>query len=239
MALDKADVRRRIWALLEEKGVARFPLPAFGRIPNFVGAEEAARRLASTEDWRRAEVVKVNPDSPQRPVRELALAHGRLLIVPTPRLREGFLLLDPRKVPKEEYAFASTIKGSFKWGSPISPEDMPKVNLVVIGSVAVNRYGDRLGKSEGYSEIEWAIVKEEGKVDEGTPVVTTVHDLQIVKEDFPTLPYDLPVDLIVTPTKILRAERRREKPRGIYWDLMPSEKVREIPLLSSRFRAFA
>jgi 5-formyltetrahydrofolate cyclo-ligase len=65
----KAQLRGRIWALLEERGVVRFP-GARGRIPNFVGAERAAELLATTEVWRAARALKCNPDLPQRPVRE-------------------------------------------------------------------------------------------------------------------------------------------------------------------------
>ncbi|MEM0451180.1 MAG: 5-formyltetrahydrofolate cyclo-ligase [Nitrososphaerota archaeon] len=83
----EAEVRERVWRLLEERGVARFPLPVKGRIPNFAGAEEAASRLRSSDEYQAARVVKVNPDSPQRPVRLMALQDGKLLVMPTPRIR--------------------------------------------------------------------------------------------------------------------------------------------------------
>lgn len=41
----------------------------------------------------------------------------------------------------------------------MKPWDLPRVDLVIIGSVAVNpRSGRRLGKSHGYAEIEWGIL---------------------------------------------------------------------------------
>ncbi|MDQ3894692.1 MAG: 5-formyltetrahydrofolate cyclo-ligase, partial [Actinomycetota bacterium] len=58
----KQAVRERVWALLEREGVARFP-GARGRIPNFVGAERAAERLAELPESRAARVVKANPDA--------------------------------------------------------------------------------------------------------------------------------------------------------------------------------
>ena len=64
----KAGLRERVWADLDQPGVARFPKPA-NRIPNFVGAEAAARLLAETPEWAAAATVKSNPDSPQWPVR--------------------------------------------------------------------------------------------------------------------------------------------------------------------------
>src|SRR5262249_57905448 len=72
----KAALREEVWAALSVKGVARFPAPD-GRIPNFVGAEAAARRLATTAEWERAATLKANPDSPQWPGRQRALDDGK------------------------------------------------------------------------------------------------------------------------------------------------------------------
>jgi 5-formyltetrahydrofolate cyclo-ligase len=230
MSRTKQEVREEIWKRMEELRVARFP-GAFGRIPNFIGAEKAASMLVQLEEWRRTCVIKVNPDSPQAPVRKLALQSNIAVIMPTPRLREGFLLLDPGEMNMNDYGFASTIKGAFAVGRRIELTDLPRVDLVVVGSVAVNKQGERIGKGGGYSEIEWAVARELGKVDESTPLVTTVHDVQLVEEVFETAPYDLPLDCVVTPTKTVRIRRLREKPRGLYWNLITPEKIREIPVL--------
>ena len=53
---------------MEGINIARFPRPIYDRIPNFIGSEEAAKRLVSIECFRNSRVIKVNPDSPQRPV---------------------------------------------------------------------------------------------------------------------------------------------------------------------------
>ncbi len=74
---EKHRIRLAVWNLMERTNVASFPRPVYGRIPNFIGAARAAELLASLEEFRRARVVKVNPDSPQRPVRELALRQGK------------------------------------------------------------------------------------------------------------------------------------------------------------------
>ncbi len=227
----KESIRKRIWDLLEKLDIADFPRPVHGRIPNFKGADRACELLATLDVFKRARVVKVNPDSPQRKIREICLREGKILIMPTPRIRNGFLLLDPRKIPPYAYREASTISGAYRWGTFVKPWDLPKVDLVVIGSVAVNRKGARLGKGEGYAELEWGILAECGKVDESTPVVTTVHDVQVLDEDFPVDPWDLPVDLIVTPTRVIEPEKTYQKPRGILWDLLPRRKLEEIPIL--------
>jgi 5-formyltetrahydrofolate cyclo-ligase len=39
---DKSAARQWVWDRLHAEGVARFPFPPHGRIPNFAGAEVAA-----------------------------------------------------------------------------------------------------------------------------------------------------------------------------------------------------
>ncbi len=223
-------IRRRVWDLMLREGIAKFPLPPHGRIPNFVGAEEASRKLTELDLFRNAKVVKVNPDSPQKLIRYYVLSMGKLLIMPTPRIRRGFLLIDPSKVPRSKYLEASTIKGAFRWGKVVKPWDLPKVDLIITGSVAVDLWGGRLGKGEGYSEIEYGILRELGKVSDNTPIITTVHDIQVLNQRLPRDPWDYTVDLIITPTKVIKA-RERYRPKGILWDLLSTEKLDEIPIL--------
>ena len=231
MRVEKQKIREHVWSLLEKKGVARFPRPVYGRIPNFVGAERAAERILKLEEYRSARVVKVSPDSPQRFIRYRCLLDGKILIMPTPRLREGFLLLDPSKIPRRSYERASTIRGAFTFGEKISPESLPRVDLIVMGSVAVTEDGLRLGKGGGYGELEYAILLEFGKIDRSVPIATNVHDLQILN-DLPRDPHDLTLDVIATPTKLIRVEKPSQRPKGIIWELLDESKVKEIPILS-------
>lgn len=44
-----------------------------------------------------------------------------------------------------------------------------------------------------------------GAIDDNTPVVTTIHDCQLLEEDIDPekmLEHDVPVDIIVTPTQV-------------------------------------
>lgn len=226
----KEEIRNRVWALMEREGVYKPPLPIRHRIPNFIGAERAAERLRDLQAFRDAEVVKVNPDSPQSPVRKLVLSAGKLLIMPTPRLRRGFLLIDPRGLPEGAIGMAATIKGAFKFGKGMDLDEAPRIDFIVAGSVAVAPDGSRLGKGGGYSEIEYGILRELGIIDEGTPMATTVHDVQIV-EEVPMDDHDLAVDYIITPTRILETHRGLPRPKGIIWGKLPSDAIGEIPLL--------
>jgi len=195
----------KMWRLMEEKNIATFPKPIYQRIPNFVGAEKAAQNLRGLPEYKLARVIFCNPDSPQRPVREMVLRDGKMLVMATPRLKQGFLLIDPRRLPATQISEASTIQGAFKFGRSIEPKTV-KVDLFVAGSVAVSLNGGRLGKGTGYSDKEYALLKNAGAVSPEALVVTTVHDVQIV-ENIPSEEWDVPVSVIVTPTRILRAKR--------------------------------
>lgn len=225
--MDKQSLRERIWRELEASGVAAFPRPIEGRIPNFVGSSEAARRLGSLSEYASAEIIFVNPDAAQLAVREMALRDGKMLLMATPRLRSGFLLIDPAKIraPRE----AASIGGAFRYGSGVVPRGL-RVDLVVEGSVAVDRRGGRVGKGGGYGDLEFAILRQLGAVTEETPVVTTVHPLQIV-DRVPMEVHDVPVDYIVTPDLVIKTARDYPKP-VIDWNILPADALKRIPLLA-------
>jgi hypothetical protein len=58
--------------------------------------------------------------------------------------------------------------------------ELPPVDLVVCGSVAVNRQGARVGKGGGFSDLEFALLVEAGLIGEDTLLATTVHTLQVL-----------------------------------------------------------
>lgn len=231
--VDKQQLRERVWDDLADSGEARFPFPPHGRISNFAGAEEAADRLAGTPEWTDATTVKANPDSPQRPVRRRALEAGKTVYVAVPRLREEecFLKLDPAEI--DDVDRATTIEGSAELGEQVGPAGMDRIDLVVCGSVAVTAAGARVGKGEGYSDLEYALLREVDRLDSETPVVTTVHERQVVdvEGELPVEPHDVPMDLVATPERVLRTDTDYNRPAGIRWDALSGEKIDEIPVL--------
>jgi 5-formyltetrahydrofolate cyclo-ligase len=230
----KDQIREKVWKLLKKHKVARFP-GAEGRIPNFIGAEACARPLAETSYWRAAKVLKINPDSPQRAVRQRALAEGKIIYMPVPRLRsdQPFIELDPKKLKCSPYV-ASSIKGAGQHGRPVKLEEVRKIDLVVCGSVAVNHRGARVGKGGGYSDLEFALLTEQKKIGANTPIITSVHPLQIVEHEIPMTEHDIPLSAIVTPTEVIETRASFPRPKGIYWNLLPPEKIADIPVLEAR-----
>ncbi|OAQ51233.1 hypothetical protein HTG_17985 [Natrinema mahii] len=228
--LEKAAVRERVWDDLEDSGEARFPFPPHGRIPNFAGADEAADRLAEQPEWEQATTIKANPDAPQLPVRRRALREGKTVYMAVPRLRdeECFLKLDPDELT--DYDAATTVSGSSEHGKQVGPDAVDRVDLIVSGSVAVTRDGGRIGKGEGYSDLEYAVLSDLGLVDDSTPVATTVHDRQVIDGPVAIGSHDVAMDLVVTPDYAFRPETG-DQPTGIDWDLLTDERLAEIPVL--------
>jgi 5-formyltetrahydrofolate cyclo-ligase len=229
----KAKLREEVWSSLTEGGVARFP-GARGRIPNFVGAEQAAERLRQTDAWRRARTVKANPDAPQWPVRQRALEDGKTVFMAVPRLTDEhpFFLLDPAHLADAPRK-ASSIKGASRSARRIGLDELAPVDLVVAGCVAAGEDGARLGKGGGFSDLEFAVASEAGLIGRDTVAVTTVHDLQVRPAGVvPVVGHDFRLDVVVTPTGVIEVPRRGRRPAGrVRWDELTDEKIAEIPLL--------
>src|SRR4029079_16416533 len=150
-----------------------------------------------------------------------------------PRLRDQhpFRVLDPARLTKAQVREAATIKGALKHGRVVALEEVPKIDFVLCGSVAVNLSGARLGKGGGFSDLEYGMLIEEGKIGDRTQVATTVHRIQILREHLMVTDHDLPVDLIATPRAVLEVERMYDRPRGITCDQLQPPQIHEIPVL--------
>lgn len=226
----KNEIRKHVWDELESNNIATFPRPVHGRIPNFRGADAAARKLIELDEFKKAKTIKVNPDAPQRPVRYLTLYEKKLLVMPPPRLRSHLILLDPSMIPKNVLYKASAISGAFTYSKTLALDSKFKVDLIVMGSVAVSTNGARVGKGEGYAELEYATLKTIGAIDDNIPVATTVHDIQLVN-DIPSEDHDVPVDIIITPSKVIRTKTKLAKPKGIIWEKVTNQMLAKMPIL--------
>lgn len=220
-----------MWNLLESSAVVRGK-SVHDKIPAFHGAQEAAERIFELDVWKKARVIKSNPDQPQRPLRKKALEDGKILYMAVPRLRreECYVELDPAAIGASP-AQASTISGALRYGRPVKVEEMRQVDLVISGSVAVNRTGTRVGKGGGFADLEYGLARAAGILDPATPVLTTVHELQLLEEELPSTLHDVPLDYLATPDELVRCSGEAPKPLGIYWDDLDEKKISEIPVL--------
>ena len=229
----KNAIRERIWDLLEQHNAA-LDGDVHGRIPNFIGAEAAADRLAELPVWQASRVIKAVPDKAQLPARVRALREGKVVYMAVPKLakQHPFYLLDPATLPVAPEV-AATSHGAADVARNVGVDGLRPIDLVICGSVAVNRDGVRLGKGAGYSDLEVALLQEAGVIGPETVIVTTVHALQVVDTALPETEHDFSVDLIVTPDEVIRCGPPR-RPAGLIWDHLSPEKIAAIPTLAAR-----
>jgi 5-formyltetrahydrofolate cyclo-ligase len=230
----KQAARQQVWDALEAAGAAEPGV--HGTIPAFVGAEAAADRLATLPAWQNATVIKAVPDRAQLPVRVRALTEGKTVYMAVPKMADikPFYHLDPNALtpPFDEVA---TGRGAAGVAPKVGTDDMPPIDLIICGSVVVNRKGTRVGKGAGYSDLEFALLQEAGLIsDHTTTIITTVHALQVVEDDLPETDHDFSVDLIVTADGYVECGAPR-RPPGLVWDQLDAGKVAAIPALAERW----
>ena len=231
---DKDAVRGAVWDALEDGGMAMGP--TWSHIPNFIGADMAAWRLAQTEAWKRAKVVKCNPDPPQIPIRLRALYEGKMLYAPVPYLTREFpyLRIDPARLKEKGVSFelAATSEGYMMHGERIGFEDVAPIDFAVVGSVAVSRSGGRTGKGAGFADLETGIFRELGIIGPQTPMATTVHSSQLVPDEKVfMMAHDSPLDFVATEAELIVTGNDAPRPSGVAWDFVQEDQFEQIPFL--------
>ncbi len=232
----KDRLRATIWTHLQAQGAAVGD--PVGHIPRFVGSERAAARLAMLPAWQQARVIKCNPDQAQAPVRLRALQEGKVLYMAVPRLTQErcFVALTaadlrPRGVALE---VAATSRGAMQHGQLVAVDEMSPIALVVVGCVAVSRDGGRTGKGAGFADLELGLLRQRGLIQADTPIVTTVHALQIVPSaELPMRAHDWYLTWIVTPDEVIATAALRAQPPGLLWEHLRPEQLATIPVLRS------
>ncbi|MEG4999293.1 5-formyltetrahydrofolate cyclo-ligase [Microcoleus sp. B4-D4] len=243
---DKDKLRTEIWSLLKHQAASIGD--SFGHIPNFVGADMAAEKLAALPIWQQAKTIKCNPDAAQIPVRMRALQDGKRLYMAVPRLTDDRCFveltagdLQRQNVSIAESALAKPSKRiahkALACGKLVSFAEMEPIDLVIVGCVAAGRSGGRTGKGAGFADLELAMLTEFGLVQIDTPIVTTVHPLQVVADSrLPMQPHDWPLNWIVTAGEVIETNTSYPRPTGLNWDSLRSEQLAQIPILRKKLK---
>ena len=186
--------------------------------------------------WQQARVIKSNPDTAQEPVRLRALQDGKVVYMAVPRLTHErcFVALTAADLRQRGIPcnVAATHRGAMRHGRLVALAEMMPIDLVIVGCVAVARDGGRTGKGAGFADLELGILRQLGLVQADTPIVTTVHPLQIVASaQLPMLTHDWSLTWIVTPDEAIATSTQRAQPRGLQWEHLRPEQLETIPIL--------
>jgi len=203
----------------------RPPLPT--RYPQFVGAQEAAKRAATVTEFLSAGVVLVSPGVAV--LSDVVLQEGKMLVSPTPGLRKEKVF--QQLVMNEDVEETLEGRREPKY-LRLEVEDDLKIDLLVVGSMLVDKMGRRMGKKREQVGLEFVLG---GLSGQKMVVITLVHDCQVVEEVPETMfsAQDVPVDIIVTPTRVIRVKNRLPKPDTIVWSSVTSNMMENIPMLEA------
>jgi len=221
------DVLKKLCNFLSENDViSTSSLPVPTRYPHFVGAEKASIRTAVLDEFIAAKVVMVSPGVAV--LSDTVLSQGKKLVAPAPGLREDKVLqevvLNNQEIVEGKRHQKYQRKGI---------ENHINIDVLVVGSMLVDKAGRRMGKKWDQGGVEFVMGRlfEQKKL----VVITIVHDCQVV-EHIPDPMFsamDVPVDIIVTPTRVIRVKDRLPKPRDILWNEVTESMLQDMPVLKA------
>lgn len=233
---NKIEIREAVWKELRKvaKPDSRFHWDFSMFIPDYRGSTKCADRIRELDIYKKSSFIMITPDNNLEKLREYCVKDGKTYVMPTYGIVRGFVKLSRKEVPVGMEEFSSTLDGAERYGISVTLRDIQKigkVDFMVTGASAVNIEGVRYGKGHGYFDLEWAMFREIGVVCEETPVIAVVHDCQVTERKFLITPYDTIVDLIVTPTRVIKIDRKYKKPVGIVWEKLRKDMLKDIPPL--------
>lgn len=233
----KSTVRERVFSELRKVAYpdSRFHYDFGEFITDFQGSSAATDRLMAHRFYQQSECIFITPDNCIEELRYRTLMQGKLILLTTYSIKRGFWLLDPAKIPKDRYLYASTLDGMERHGTPMSLSDirdkLPRLDYMITGTGAINEQGVRFGKGHGFFDAEWGMLYRIGKISSATPAAALVHDCQVLNETLYPEVFDTVADVIFTPTRTIEVSNPHKPTCGIVWDLLDLHMLETIPPL--------
>ena len=236
----KTELRQQVWAALRKvaRPDSRYHWDFSEFVPDFEGSEFCAETIAEMPWYTRCKLLFVAPDNSLARVRTQAILDGKRLLVATHALMRGFYLVEPGVVPPEQAPLAATLDGLERYGERVTLDEVRSlgaIDLLITGVSLVTEKGVRWGKGHGYFDLEWAMFREIGVVDQETPVIAVGHDCQVAATELKPSAVDTIADVIVTPTRMLKVGHFYDKPQGVLWDFVSPELRQQVPPLQALF----
>jgi len=233
---EKQQIRQKVWEKLKNVALpdSRFHLNFEEYIPDFKDSINAHNQIIKSKEYKESKLLFITPDNCLTTVREQAIKDGKNIVVSTYGIYRGFILIKNNMVDKGNEVFASTLDGLEHFGKNVSLKeikDLGKIDLMLTGASAVSKNGVRFGKGHGFFDLEWGMFADIKIVNEKTPIIAVVHDLQVVNFDLEPSDTDIIVDWIITNKQKLSTKRSKSRPTGIYWDLLEKGMLEATPPL--------
>ena len=211
---EKQQIRLKVWQKLKNIALpdSRFHLNFAEYIPDFKDSKIANDKIIKSEEYKKSNLLFITPDNCLTTVREQAIRDGKNIIVSTYGIYRGLILITKNMIKKGDEVFASTLDGLEMFGKNITLKEIQnlgKIDLMLTGASAVSKNGVRFGKGHGFFDLEWGMFADLKIVDEKTPIIAVVHDVQLVDFDLEPSNTDIIVDWIITNKQKLSTNRKK------------------------------
>lgn len=190
-----------------------------------------AQRIRAVPVYRHCQQIFVEPTPFMAQVRINSLLDGKTLIMPTPGMKQGFVLIKPFTVPFPKLGVAVSLMGAIEHGVPLPAADIARldVGLCIAEPLIMNENGMMIGDGSGYFDLAVAILNEFGGVAEGCGFLACLADAsRLVREDFPLEPWDVRVQAVVSSGGYSELYKDTFTLPKVLWQALPHKKIKKI-----------
>ncbi len=223
---DKKQIRQHC---LQMEDVGQDSLKDAGRLAEMV------RRLPGYKD---AKQLFVGPAPLLQQIRINALLDNKQLIMPGPGLREGFFLLQPFSVPFKDLAHAVTYKGLARYGRRLDMNNLAdfQIGFFLTDLLAVDNKGGFVGDGLGFFDLSVAVLSKIGAVAEHFSCWGVSGKMQVQAEDIDLDTWDVHLNGVVTPDKIIEFGNKLCGGQEIVWQELDQKRIKKITPLWKIFQ---
>ncbi|ESO09661.1 hypothetical protein HELRODRAFT_195048 [Helobdella robusta] len=228
-----AQIRKEVWNNLYDKDELISPTLPYKLVPIFKGIDAAIEKLLELDLIKKTDKLLLSMEKLLKDVRLRILQEKSVMYVTTYKSSMSTVC----KVDAPEKANSRYLRqcSNLIMGDRIHhiAAGEVKFDVLLVSSVAVSESGQRTCKDDILGELEFAILSSLGFVTDDTVVVTLVHDCQVFSK-LPESkgPHDLPVDFIVTPTRVIQCPKSSKKTE-ICWSMVAESQMDKLFILKS------
>lgn len=201
------------------------------------GGGKIAEQLRRQDFYRQARTVFATPAALLHQARMNSLLDSKLLVTPTPGLRDCFYCIKPHTVPFRQLGLAMTESGMRRFGHRLDPGEMLTIDLLLTGALAVDPEGTRLGNGTGYFDLTCALLAANGWLVEVPQILAVVDKTQQVVGPLPRDPWDIPLTGVITVEGCERFAEQGRREFPIFWQELSTGRIKKItPLWQIRHK---
>ncbi len=199
------------------------------QVPAGLQPGKLAQQLRGEPFYRKAAVIFVSPSPLLHQIRINALLDGKKMIMPSPGLRDGFVLYRPFSLSFRDIGYAVTLRGQKKYGECIAGNCLNdlRVDFLITDAWAIDLDGNRLGDGQGFFDLAYALLGDSGALSEKQFVLAVAACEQLLEEKLVSDPWDVSMDAALTDTGI-RNFSHACRGAGVIWDQLSRKRIKKI-----------